>query len=186
MRNEWKAECPITGSIITITEVQCGSPLPKTSSCEQKRSPSLGDSWMQRWFLDTTPNPEMISHRPNTPGFPANSQQLFQQPPHPLPCIGLVSACCWNKKSFLWTSCLLSLLACLSGCHVCRSFLFRRSSSQATFWVKPSLISYWVKICCVLFLFLKNIFGHFYWCMVVLQCCVSFCCAARWISRTQT
>ena len=36
MWNEWKAQYPITGSIITITEVQCGSPLPKTSSCDQK------------------------------------------------------------------------------------------------------------------------------------------------------
>ena len=36
MWNEWKAQYPITGYIITITEVQCGSPLPKTSSCDQK------------------------------------------------------------------------------------------------------------------------------------------------------
>ena len=30
MRDDWKAQCPITGSIITITEIQYGFPLPKT------------------------------------------------------------------------------------------------------------------------------------------------------------
>ena len=48
MRDDWKAQCPITGSIITLTEIQYGFPLPKTSFCDQKCSPSLGDSWMQR------------------------------------------------------------------------------------------------------------------------------------------